>query len=64
VVPHLTVANQVADDQLDRIAAEFKDASEGKLPISAVASEVALLDTRSGHWQVRATLKLGAPQQA
>jgi 2'-5' RNA ligase len=64
VVPHLTVANQVADDQLDRMAAQLKDASEGKLPISAVASEVALLDTRSGHWQVRATLKLGEAQQA
>jgi len=59
IVPHLTVANQLADDQLDRIAAELKEASEGKLPISAVASEVALLDTKSGHWQVRATLKIG-----
>jgi 2'-5' RNA ligase len=59
VVPHLTVANQLADDQLDRIVAELKEASEGQLPISAVASEVALLDTKSGHWQVRATLKIG-----
>jgi 2'-5' RNA ligase superfamily len=59
VVPHLTVANQLADDQLDGITAELKEASEGKLPIAAVASEIALLDTRSGYWQVRAMLKLG-----
>ena len=63
VVPHLSVAyqptNQLADDQLDRIEAELKEASKGKLPIRAVASEIALLDTKSGHWQVRAMLKLG-----
>ena len=59
VVPHLTVANQLADDQLDGITAELNEASEGKLPIAAVASEIALLDTRSGRWQVRAMLKLG-----
>ena len=59
VIPHLTVADQLADEELDRIDAEFKQASEGKLPISAVASEIALLDTKSGRWQVRATLKLG-----
>ena len=59
VVPHLSVAAQLADEQLERIAAELKQASEGNLPISARASEIALLDTRSGRWQVRATLKLG-----
>lgn len=59
VIPHLTVADQLADEELDRITAKFKQASEGKLPISAVASEIALLDTKSGQWQVRATLKLG-----
>jgi hypothetical protein len=35
VVPHLTVANQLADDQLDRITVELKQASKGKLPIAA-----------------------------
>jgi hypothetical protein len=59
VVPHLTVANQLAEDQLDGITAELNEASEGRLPIAAVASEIALLDTRSGRWQVRAMLKLG-----
>lgn len=59
VVPHLTVADHLSDEELDRITAELKRASKGKLPISAVASEVALLDTKSGHWQLRATFKLG-----
>ena len=59
VVLHLSVADQLADEQLDHIAAELKQASKGKLPISAMASEIALLDTKSGHWQVRAMLKLG-----
>jgi hypothetical protein len=34
-------------------------ASAGKLPIVAMASEVALLDTTSGRWQVRTLFKLG-----
>ena len=59
VVPHLTVADQRTDEQLDRITVELNSASEGKLPISAFASEVVLLDTKSGHWDVRATFKLG-----
>jgi hypothetical protein len=47
--------------QLDDIAAELLRASEGKLPISAAASEMALPDTTSGRWRVRATFKLGTP---
>ena len=58
-MPHLTVADQLAEEQLDRITVELDQASEGKLRIVAVASEIALLDTKSGRWQVRATLKLG-----
>lgn len=59
VVPHLSVAAELTDELLDSIAADLKDASKGKLPILAVASEIALLDTKSGYWQIRATLKLG-----
>ena len=58
VVPHLTVADQRTDEELDRITVELNSASEGKLPISAFVSEIALLDTKAGHWKVRATLKL------
>jgi 2'-5' RNA ligase len=60
IVPHLTIANHRTDQELDRIAAEFERASWGKLPISAVASEVQLLDNRSGRWEVRATFNLRA----
>jgi 2'-5' RNA ligase len=65
IVPHLSIAAQLADERhLDRISAELKRASERKLPISAVASEVALLDTTSGRWQVRATFKLDGDTEA
>ena len=59
VVPHLSVAAKLTDEQLDRIGTELRRACEGKLPISAVTSEVALLDTKSGRWQVREVFKLG-----
>jgi 2'-5' RNA ligase len=59
IVPHLTVA-QVADErQLDAVAAALQRASAGKLPIAARASEMALLDTVSGRWEVRRLFKLG-----
>jgi 2'-5' RNA ligase len=60
IVPHLTIADHRTDQELDRIAAEFERASWGKLPISAVASEVQLLDNQSGRWEVRATFNLQA----
>jgi 2'-5' RNA ligase len=59
IVPHLTVAQLADERQLDLVAAELSRASEGKLPIIAAASEMALLDTISGRWEVRATFKLG-----
>jgi hypothetical protein len=34
-------------------------ASQRKLPIRAIASKVALMDTRSGHWSVTALFSLG-----
>jgi 2'-5' RNA ligase len=59
IVPHLTVAQLADEGQLDLVAAELSRASDGKLPIIAAASEMALLDTISGCWEVRATFKLG-----
>ena len=59
VVPHLTVADQLPDEQLNRIAAELGEASKDKLPISTEADDVALLDTKSGRWQVRTRFRLG-----
>jgi 2'-5' RNA ligase len=59
IVPHLTVAQLADERQLDLVAAELLRLSEGKLPIIAAASEMALLDAISGRWEVRATFKLG-----
>lgn len=59
IVPHLSVA-QIADAAaLDRVAAEFDVAAQGRLPIAAHATEVALLDDRTGRWQTSATFRLG-----
>jgi 2'-5' RNA ligase len=58
IVPHLSVAWLVDEQQLDVITDEFVEASQASLPIRATASEVALMDNRSGRWQVRAMFSL------
>jgi hypothetical protein len=59
IIPHLSVA-QISDvRQLDRVAAEFAAAARQMLPMLATAGEIALIDNRLGHWQVRATFPLG-----
>ena len=59
VVPHLTLAQMVSEQQADQVAAEFVQASRGQLPICATAREIALMDTLTGSWQVRTTILLG-----
>jgi 2'-5' RNA ligase len=58
IIPHLCVA-QVPDlRQLDEVAERFAPAAQNVLPIEAHATEVALMDTSSGRWQVRTTFDL------
>jgi hypothetical protein len=59
IIPHLTVAQLTDEQRLDRIADEFTQACQGKLPIYATAVETLLADNRSGHWLTRATFSLG-----
>ena len=60
VVPHLSIADQCLDDQqLESIAVEFAQASRQELPIGARATEVTLMDTTSGRWEIRTKLRLG-----
>ncbi|WP_119421087.1 2'-5' RNA ligase family protein [Desertibaculum subflavum] len=59
IAPHLTVA-QIADAAtLNRVAAGFADAAHERLPIEASATEVSLLDNRTGRWQTNTTFPLG-----
>jgi 2'-5' RNA ligase len=59
ITPHLTVAQLADEPQLERIAVELAQASLGRLPIRATATEIALMDTLAGSWRVRATFALG-----
>jgi 2'-5' RNA ligase len=59
VVPHLTLAQLGNEQQGDQAAAEFVQASRGQLPIRATVSEIALMDTLSGSWQLRTAIPLG-----
>jgi hypothetical protein len=59
IVPHLSVASLADEQRLDRVTNDFAEASQTRLPIRAIASEVALMDYRSGRWQVRAMFRLG-----
>jgi len=56
VVPHLSVAWVKDEQRLDRIADDFAQASQGRLPIEATARDVALMEKRSGHWLIRQRL--------
>jgi hypothetical protein len=58
VIPHLTVAQVETGQPLERIAKDFALAAKGKLPIPAMAAEVALMENQSSGWQVRTTLSL------
>jgi 2'-5' RNA ligase len=61
VVPHLSVA-RLPDEQLDPIAAELERAGQGHIPISAKVSQITLLDTTSGRWEIREVFDLqGGP---
>ena len=59
VVPHLTAAHFVGEQKLAKVAREFEQAAQGRLPIQAQAVEVALMDTRSGRWEINTTFRLG-----
>src|SRR5271166_3747670 len=50
IVPHLTVAQLADEHQAEQVAVEFAQASRGQLPIHAIATEIALMDTRTGSW--------------
>ena len=59
VVPHLTVADRMGEPRLAEVAREFEEASQGYLPIQTEAREVALMDSRSGRWEINTTFRLG-----
>jgi len=59
VIPHLTVADRMGEQGLGAVAREFEQAAQGLLPIQAEAAEVALMDSRSGRWEINTTFRLG-----
>ena len=59
VIPHLTVADRMGEKRLAEVAREFEQAAQGRLPIQGHAAEVALMDTRSGRWEINTTFRLG-----
>jgi 2'-5' RNA ligase len=59
VVPHLTVASRVDEQRLAEVVREFEEAAQGYLPIKTEAADVALMDSRSGRWEINTTVKLG-----
>jgi hypothetical protein len=58
IVPHLSVAWVQDEQQCDKVADDFACAARGKLPISATAAEVTLMEKRSNHWRVREKFRL------
>jgi len=58
VVPHLTIAELADERRIEHIAAEFARTAQDKLPIRGTVTEVALMDTQSGRWQLRTAFPL------
>jgi 2'-5' RNA ligase len=61
IIPHLSIAWLADERRLTEVAGDFAKASDGKLPVRATASEIALMDNRSGRWNVEASFRLGQP---
>jgi 2'-5' RNA ligase len=59
VIPHLTVAMLAGEQRLDEIAEEFEHAAQRRLPIQAETAQVALMDSRSGRWEINTMFRLG-----
>jgi len=59
IVPHLSLASTADERKLDRIADEIALASQGRLPISANAREVCLLEKHGQRWATRTMFRLG-----
>ena len=59
VIPHLGVATLIGDQELAEVACEFEQVAQGRLPIQGRATEVTLMDSRSGRWVINNTFRLG-----
>jgi 2'-5' RNA ligase len=59
MIPHLTVAQLKDRQQFERIAADFKQRSGGRLPIRSFVNEITLLANETGRWSVRRRFPLG-----
>jgi 2'-5' RNA ligase len=59
VIPHLTVADRIGEQRLAEVAREFEQVAQGRLPIQGRATEVTLMDSRSGRWVINNTFRLG-----
>jgi 2'-5' RNA ligase len=64
IVPHLCVARLSDRKQLEQVARDLAPAAAAGLPIQATATEVALVDTRSGRWRTRTMLRLGSTKRS
>lgn len=58
IIPHLTVAQMEDPGQLERIAADFREAARHRLPLQARVNAIMLMENSSGSWQVRAQFPL------
>ena len=59
IVPHLTVARAASSRQLAKIAADFRAAAKGSLPVQTVVAAVTLIERRAGRWRRCYVFQLG-----
>lgn len=60
IIPHLSLAWINNEAQLSAVAEDFVRASQGQLPITAIASQVAFMESRAGRWKTRMNFSLGS----
>jgi 2'-5' RNA ligase len=59
VVPHLTVAHSEDGEVLKSIESQLGELALNSFPFSTLASQVYLMDNRTGSWQVQKSFRLG-----
>jgi 2'-5' RNA ligase len=64
IIPHLTVAQAIDDETMDKIAADFHKVAKGILPIKVRVNTVSLIENSSGNWQVGTQFALHAVDNA
>lgn len=60
IIPHLTIADRLSSDaEHAQITNEFLRTAHDRLPVGATCSEITMMDSQSGRWEIRRRFSVG-----